>query len=202
MTASDALDHPWIVGERSERGFLRHKSRRSITFQQREGKKKLRKAAITILSNRLTRAEIEKVDSIFRLVDTDKNGEVDLNDLDQALTNGKNLLCIYLNYLFNESPIFLFFEGSLPADVIDELRALRQKFYLEDDSFTFNSNDFLTAAIDKNLISREEKLREVFQAFDLTGTNTLTLCDLIQVFRSEAQAREVMGDCDINNDGK
>lgn len=102
MTASDALDHPWIVGERSERGFLRLKSRRSVNFYQREGKKKLRKAAIAILGNRLTRAEIEKVDSIFRLVDTDKNGEVNLNDLDQALTNGKNLLCIYLNYFFNQ----------------------------------------------------------------------------------------------------
>lgn len=61
--------------------------------------------------------------------------------------------------------------------------------------------EFLNAAIERNISMREEKIHEVFSIFDRSHTNSLTMADLVAVFGSEAQAKEVMGDVDADMDG-
>ena len=41
----------------------------------------------------------------------------------------------------------------------------------------------------------------MFSAFDRSKTNSLTMADLIEVFGTEKQAREIMGDVDKDMDG-
>ena len=48
---------------------------------------------------------------------------------------------------------------------------------------------------------REEKIKEVFSAFDRSKANRLSMADLIEVFGTEKQAREIMGDVDKDMDG-
>ena len=78
---------------------------------------------------------------------------------------------------------------------------MREKLLVEEATASINWKEFLEAAVERNLSLREEKIREVFSTFDRSQTNHLTMADLVAVFGSENQAKEVMGDVDADMDG-
>lgn len=53
--------------------------------------------------------------------------------------------------------------------------------------------EFLAATIDRNLFIREDNVRRAFQYFDVEGSGSITVGDLVTIFGSEAHAREIVG---------
>lgn len=62
--------------------------------------------------------------------------------------------------------------------------------------------DFLRGTMDKNLALREDKIRQAFDHFRSSDDNCLVLSDLVAIFGGEAQAREIMGIIDTDQDGR
>ena len=90
MTAKAAMKHEWIVGKLSKTRIT-HNTRRSITYKSREGTKKLRKAVVAFIGSRLTKAEISQIGKVFESIDKDGNGELTLNEINEALSSGKSI---------------------------------------------------------------------------------------------------------------
>eukprot|EP00815_Leptocylindrus_aporus_P002699 CAMPEP_0116066224 /NCGR_PEP_ID=MMETSP0322-20121206/10254_1 /TAXON_ID=163516 /ORGANISM="Leptocylindrus danicus var. apora, Strain B651" /LENGTH=505 /DNA_ID=CAMNT_0003552735 /DNA_START=209 /DNA_END=1726 /DNA_ORIENTATION=- len=178
MTAKAAMKHEWIVGKLSKTRIT-HNTRRSITYKSREGTKKLRKAVVAFIGSRLTKAEISQIGKVFESIDKDGNGELTLNEINEALSS-----------------------GSLPVDVVEGVRELRTQILLADiDNQTVNWKGFLNSVIERNISMREAAVKEVFSVYDRSKTNVLRLSDLIQLLGSEKLAKEVMGDIDLDRDG-
>jgi len=178
MTAKAAMKHEWIVGKLSKTRIT-HNTRRSITYKSREGTKKLRKAVVAFIGSRLTKAEISQIGKVFESIDKDGNGELTLNEINEALSS-----------------------GSLPVDVVEGVRELRTQILLADiDNQTVNWKGFLNSVIERNISMREAAVKEVFSVYDRSKTNVLRLSDLIQLLGSEKLAKEVMGDIDLDRNG-
>ena len=111
MSAREALQHSWISNQSPpdiSMNRVIHKNRRSITYKTQEGMKKLRKAAVTFMSNRLTQAELTSIGEVFKTIDVDKNGKLTLDELDQALSDGKFCPFLYVDYLVSASYSLLY----------------------------------------------------------------------------------------------
>lgn len=177
FTAKQALNHQWLCGD-SRANRVTHANRRSITYKKKEGMKKLRKKALMFLANRLTQSELAEIGGTFKTIDCNGDGLISLNEIDRALS-----------------------KGALPNEIVEHIRSLRTKLLLEDSTASIDWKSFLEAAVEKNVSLREEKIKEVFSAFDRSKANRLSMADLIEVFGTEKQAREIMGDVDKDMDG-
>lgn len=92
--------------------------------------------------------------------------------------------------------------GTIPPDVADYIRNMREKLRVDGDSkASIHWKEFIGAAVDKQVAMREDKIRQAFESFDVSRNGEISMSDLAKVFGSEAQAREIMGDADTNNDG-
>ena len=93
------------------------------------------------------------------------------------------------------------FVGNFPANVQDDLRALRDKLSLSEDA-TLNWKDFLSGTIDKTLAMREDNIRMVFNHFKHgADADHLKYEDVVEIFGGEAQAQEIMQFLDSDGDG-
>uniref|UniRef100_A0A7S2JSJ9 Calmodulin n=1 Tax=Leptocylindrus danicus TaxID=163516 RepID=A0A7S2JSJ9_9STRA len=181
MTASQAMKHPWIGGDdRCRRISLTNfANQRSTRFVANMGMKKLRKAALTYISDNLTKAELESLAVVFKRIDVDGNGELSMDELDSALSS-----------------------GTIPPDVADYIRNMREKLGVDGNSnASIDWKAFIHAAVKKQVAMRDDKIRQAFESFDVSKNGEISMADLAKVFGSEAQAREIMGDADTNNDG-
>lgn len=96
---------------------------------------------------------------------------------------------------------FSVMEGNFPANVQDDLRALRDKLSLSEDS-TLNWKDFLSGTIDKTLAKREDNIRMVFNHFKHgADADHLKYEDVVEIFGGESQAQEIMQFLDSDGDG-
>lgn len=92
-------------------------------------------------------------------------------------------------------------EGNFPANVQDDLRALRDKLSLSEDS-TLNWKDFLSGTIGKTLAKREDNIRMVFNHFKHgADADHLKYEDVVEIFGGESQAQEIMQFLDSDGDG-
>jgi hypothetical protein len=117
LTAAQALKHNWIqtqvegADEIERRISVARSSGRHETFRKYLAMKKLKKAALSEIANHLTQEEVGTLGEIFHSIDTDKNGVMSLQELDEAISHGillfPNLCCntlyIPLSYIFNRS---------------------------------------------------------------------------------------------------
>jgi calcium-dependent protein kinase len=91
--------------------------------------------------------------------------------------------------------------GNFPAQVQDDLRALRNKLSLSEDA-TLNWKDFLAGTIDKTLAMREDNIRMVFNHFKHgADADHLKYEDVLEIFGGESQAQEIMQFLDSDGDG-
>lgn len=91
--------------------------------------------------------------------------------------------------------------GNFPANIQDDLRALRDKLSIAEDA-TLNWKDFLSGTIDKNLAMREDNLKMVFNHFKHgADASHLKFEDVVEIFGGEAQAQEIMQFMDADGDG-
>lgn len=70
-------------------------------------------------------------------------------------------------------------------------------FFVTRDETWHLRQEFLAATIDRNVFIREDNVRRAFQYFDVEGTGSITVANLVQIFGSEDHAREIVGVCDL-----
>lgn len=99
MTASQALKHRWIqtqvegADEIERRISVARNSGRKETFRKYLAMKKLKKAALSEIANHLTQEEVGTLGEIFHSIDTDNNGVMSLQELDEAIAHGELQQC-------------------------------------------------------------------------------------------------------------
>lgn len=100
--------------------------------------------------------------------------------------------------------LFLFIEflpENFDPSLASQLIKLRDELDITDDA-SLQWKDFLTATMDRNLAMQEDKVRSAFDFFRQDGKIYMEMDDLIRMFGSEAQAKEIMGSVDIDNDNR
>jgi calcium-dependent protein kinase len=185
-TAAQAMEHKWITMHsdpdeakiNSEKPSLLQASHRSTTFQKYLALQKLKKAALVVIASNLTHDQVGSLGDIFRRIDQTGDGTMTLTELDNAISR-----------------------GNFSKDIQVELSAMKEELALSD-SDTLNWKAFLAAAMDKNLVLREDKIKLAFDHFKHSDTDYLTLDDFKPIFESEGQALEVFNYLDTDQDGK
>jgi len=179
LTAAQGLKHKWIR-EKSIYSHQRvtHRSRRSVTFTKFMGMKKLKKAALAYIATHLTKAEVGILGDIFHDLDSHRSGFISLHELDDALKNGN-------------------FSTHLRA----ELSQLREDLRLNGEE-CLNWRDFLAATMDKSVALKEDKIREAFDHFRQSSATHIREGDLVDLFGGELQAKEILGEVDVDGDGR
>jgi len=151
---------------------------RGAAFTKYLGMKKLKKHALGYIASNLTQEQVGYLGEIFQKIDEKGDGVLTLNELDQAIA-----------------------DGNFPASIQADLRQLRDKLSISEDA-TLNWKDFLSGTIDKTLAMREDNIKMVFNHFKHgADADHLTYQDVVEIFGGEAQAQEIMGFLDSDNDG-
>jgi len=186
LSAEQALLHKWIMeqcytsmkpaNEKSRR--ISHQNRRSITFTTFRGMERFKKAALSFIASRLTKAEIGELESVFKAIDTDNDGIISMSELSDAL----------------KSPRF-------DSSLITKLRELRDDLRIQG-FMTIKWKDFLTGTMDANLVKQDDKVREAFDFYCTSNRPCIEMDDLVKVFGSESHAMEIMGAVDLDKDGR
>lgn len=186
LTAEEALHHKWIMEQcynsfkptnaRSRR--ISHQNRRSITFTTFRGMERFKKAALSFIASRLTKAEVGELENVFKAIDTNNDGCISMHDLNAVLTTEQ-------------------FDHSLTT----KLRELRDDLRIQG-SVTIKWKEFLAGTVDQTVILQEDKIREAFDSFRTSDKTYVEVADLVKVFGSEAHAMEIMGAVDADKDGR
>lgn len=185
-TAAQAMEHKWITMHsdpiesniNSEKPSLLQASHRSTTFQKYLALQKLKKAALVVIASNLTHDQVGSLGDIFRRIDQAGDGTMTLTELDNAIAH-----------------------GNFSKEIQSELSAMKEELALSD-SDTLNWKAFLAAAMDKNLVLREDKIKIAFDHFKHSDTDYLTLDDFKAIFESGGQALEIFNYLDSDRDGK
>lgn len=91
--------------------------------------------------------------------------------------------------------------GRFPREIQADINAMKEELALSDTD-TLNWKAFLGAAMDRNLVIREDKIRFAFDKFKHSDGDILTEEDFTDIFESKAQAKEIFSFIDSDKDGK
>ncbi|CAM9920209.1 unnamed protein product [Scytosiphon promiscuus] len=143
------------------------------------GMSNLKRAALSVIANQLTEADIGSLRDAFREIDADNNGSICVDELKMVVKKEG------LEYIEEE--------------VVEMMRGVDV-----DGSDSIEWEEFLAATIDRNVVIREDNVRRAFEYFDVEGSGSITFANLVQIFGSEDHAREIVGagDIDLNGDGE
>jgi calcium-dependent protein kinase len=179
------MAHTWITMHadpvdahvNAEKPSLLKANLRSATFQKYLALQKLKKAVLVVIASKLTRDQVGSLGDIFRRIDQSGDGTMTLTELDDAISR-----------------------GNFSKEIQAELSAMKEKLALSD-SDTLNWKAFLAAAMDKNLVLREDKIKVAFDHFKHSDTDYLTLQDFQAIFEQDGQALEIFNCLDLDRDG-
>jgi len=101
-----------------------------------------------------------------------------------------------LNILFQNVNV-----GNFPTHIRTELSQLREDLRLNGEE-CLNWKDFLAATMDKGVALKEDKIREAFDHFRKSSATHIKEADLVDLFGGELQAKEILGDVDVDGDGR
>jgi calcium-dependent protein kinase len=181
-TAEDALKLTWLeeqLGpEERSRHSIAHNSGKTGEFTNYLAMKKLKKAALGCIAAHLTQADFGALEKVFRIMDSNNEGTITLEQLDEAVS-----------------------KSLVDEKVSGQLQSLRRGLAISDDQ-KLNWRDFLAMTLDRNLSVREDNLKVAFEHFKHSDAHYLSLSDLSQIYGGEAQAREVMDLLDADGDGQ
>ena len=152
----------------------------------------LKKIILIFISWRLNDEEVKNIKNFFHLIDKDKKGTLNINDLSKGL--GK---------LVNENNLN---EKNNKIDFNDlNIENIFKSIDLEHNG-KINYTEFIAALIDKNIYLKDEKLNEAFDAFDTESNGKICVKDIkhflnIQDNNNDNMIEEWIKENDFNNDG-
>ncbi|CAI0437227.1 unnamed protein product [Linum tenue] len=157
ITAAQVLDHPWLKegGEASDKPI---DSAVLSRMKQFRAMNKLKKLALKVIAENLSKEEIQGLKSMFANIDTDNSGTITYEELKSGLARlGSKLTEVEVKQLMEAADV----DGNGTIDYIE----------------------FITATMHRHRLERDEHLFKAFQYFDKDSSgyvsgaeNYLTLC--------------------------
>jgi calcium-dependent protein kinase len=112
-TAAESLNHPWILemtmSTRARRN-LRSSiifSKKSITFKKYRGMQKLQKAALTWIATHVTNDEVTQLKDVFKKIDTNNDGTITLEELDECIKAGKSKDLLTYSFVCSYAQLYI-----------------------------------------------------------------------------------------------
>ncbi|KAK6944155.1 EF-hand domain [Dillenia turbinata] len=180
LTAHEVLCHPWVqVG-----GVAPDKPMDSAVLsrlKQFSAMNKLKKIAIRVIADSLSEEEIAGLTEMFKMIDTDGSGQINLEELKVGLERvGADL---------KDSEITRLMEA---ADI--------------DNSGTIDYGEFIAAMLHLNKIQKEDHLFTAFSYFDKDGSGYITHDELQQAWTEfglgNVHLDEIIREVDQDKDGR
>ncbi|CAL1354221.1 unnamed protein product [Linum trigynum] len=181
ITAAQVLDHPWLKegGEASDKPI---DSAVLSRMKQFRAMNKLKKLALKVIAENLSKDEIQGLKSMFANIDTDNSGTITYEELKSGLAR--------LGSKLTEAEVKQLMEA---ADV--------------DGNGTIDYIEFITATMHRHRLERDEHLFKAFQYFDKDSSGFITKDELEMAMKDygiadDATIREIIAEVDTDNDGR
>lgn len=185
ITASEALQHPWILQYATREGpstALMHNALQNLgTFNS---KNKLRDAVHTFITTQLINSkETKEIREIFRTID--KNGD------------GK---------LSKEELLEHYYEIVGPSLAEAEVSKIMTQVDTDNNGY-IDYTEFIKASLDMKKVFNKENLRIAFQMFDKDGSGSISASELRKVLENGAPTDDevwngIVNEVDQNGDGE
>jgi calcium-dependent protein kinase len=184
-TAQQCIEHPWFA----EVDAADHPHAQVATlsasnlgqFREFAHHNKLKKVALGVIAQHLTESEIGELREIFMSMDTEHTGLISIEGLSTAMQRSHFHL------------------------VDSELQELLSGLDINQNK-VIDYKEFLAATMKRNHFLREERLHYAFETLTVAsaegGDKYIGIDVLSQIMGSESHAKEVMGDIDLNHDGR
>jgi len=179
-TVEQALHHPWIssTDELSDAPLSIDVSSLRSFVETR----KLQKTVMMYIASQCSDNEIIQLKNTFLQLDTNGDGTLTINELEEGLAN-------------------------VPGVSVEELREIMTAMDA-DQSGSIDYTEFVAALLDRSIYLSEEKLWSAFKMFDRDNSNTITAQELMAVLDRENLAtgdtsfwEELVREADTNGDG-
>ncbi|CAI0437219.1 unnamed protein product, partial [Linum tenue] len=181
ITAAQVLDHPWLKegGEASDKPI---DSAVLSRMKQFRAMNKLKKLALKVIAENLSKEEIQGLKSMFANIDTDNSGTITYEELKSGLARlGSKLTEVEVKQLMEAADV----DGNGTIDYIE----------------------FITATMHRHRLERDEHLFKAFQYFDKDSSGFITKDELEMAMKDygiadDATIREIIAEVDTDNDGR
>ncbi|CAM8903666.1 unnamed protein product [Rhodiola kirilowii] len=181
ITPAQVLEHPWIKegGDASDAPIDGAVLSRMKQFRAMN---KLKKMALKVIAETLSRDEIQGLKSMFANMDTDNSGTITYEELKMGLTQlGSKLSEVEVKQLMEAADA----DGNGSIDYIE----------------------FITATMHRHELERDEHLYTAFQHFDKDGSGYITRDELEIAMQDYgisdgATIKEIIDEVDADNDGR
>ncbi|KAK6917298.1 EF-hand domain [Dillenia turbinata] len=173
-------EHPWIKnGEAPDKPIDNAVLSRMKQFRAMN---KLKKLALKVIAENLSKEEIQGLKSMFTNMDTDNSGSITYEELKTGLAR--------LGSKLSETEVKQLMEA---ADV--------------DGNGTIDYIEFITATMHRHRLERDEHLYKAFQYFDTDNSGFITRDELESAMKEygmgdDASIREIISEVDTDNDGR
>ncbi|CAI0437224.1 unnamed protein product [Linum tenue] len=178
ITAAQVLDHPWLKegGEASDKPI---DSAVLSRMKQFRAMNKLKKLALKVIAENLSKEEIQGLKSMFANIDTDNSGTITYEELKSGLARlGSKLTEVEVKQLMEAADV----DGNGTIDYIE----------------------FITATMHRHRLERDEHLFKAFQYFDKDSSGFITKDELEMAMKDygiadDATIREIIAEVDTDN---
>ncbi|EEA05187.1 calcium-dependent protein kinase, putative [Cryptosporidium muris RN66] len=204
ISAAQCLEHSWIQKyaiESPSIDDLPSLESAMTNIQHFQAEKKLAQAALLYMASRLTtHEETKKLTDIFRKLDLNNDGMLDRNELIRGYQDFVRLKDI--DSLSNNRTSTNFSNINIEEQV-DSLMPLLDM----DKSGSIGYSEFVTCAIDRNVLLSKERMERAFQMFDKDGSGKISTQELFRLFSQEddkiemSELKKIIKQVDKNNDG-
>jgi len=177
ITASEALEHPWLTGEKAEnKPMLTTVVSNLNNFSH---KYKFKQALLTVMSDALTDDELNNLKKTFAAMDENGDGVITLQEMKNALEKWGG--------------------GDMKNPDNESLLNLMKTADVDGDG-ALSYNELLMTCVQRKVNAKEERLWNAFCKLDLNGDGRVTKEEIEQVLGA-ADAKTLIAEVDKNGDG-
>ncbi|CAN1799785.1 Calcium-dependent protein kinase 9 [Linum perenne] len=181
ITSAQVLEHPWLKegGEASDKPI---DSAVLSRMKQFRAMNKLKKLALKVIAENLSKDEIQGLKAMFANIDTDNSGTITYEELKSGLARlGSKLTEAEVKQLMDAADV----DGNGTIDYIE----------------------FITATMHRHRLERDEHLYKAFQYFDKDSSGFITKDELETAMKEygiadDATIGEIIAEVDTDNDGR
>lgn len=198
ISATDALQHPWV------RNYADDKTKKDkldapllfnalTNMKKFHASQKLASAALLFMGSKLTtQEETKELTAIFSNLDTNHDGQLDRSELIAGYSQLMKL------------------KDDGESSVAMSLEAIQEEVDKILDSVDFDKNgyieysEFVTVAMDKQVLLSKGRLRAAFNMFDVDGSGSIAAEELRRILKDvdDSQWHDIMKEVDQNGDGE
>ncbi|EER06423.1 calcium-dependent protein kinase, putative [Perkinsus marinus ATCC 50983] len=178
MSASEALQHPWIVGRSSKVcGSYQIGDEVLESMRRYAACSHFRRAAMCMMAYSLTSDEISDLKFQFWALDTERKGVIKLSDMVEVMKGKLDISNREIEHMFN---------------VLDQSGDGEIEY-----------SEFVAAMLLNRVKFHEDLVRDTFRAFDVKGTGKLNVNDVLAILGKDAEdAEELFREGEVDENGE